>query len=338
MSAKTALFQSAADLPVIRPDRRGYVLNDEWVDGFSDRPELPVKVRRQIAVLAQRYAPDDISDEQRTLFVARSEDRGSDMLRALSEDEADLDEAFAEGLYDSLDEQELARAREQSYPLSIGEVEALTGATARQLRHWEEQGLLRLHSFGAQRRYLRGGVLRAMALVKQEQYVLATLGKVVKEPTHLVKLIGLALRDSGDRDKISAAAREFTTIGKMLDRSVAPRGASSRSRASARLATPVRGVEHSKKATHASAFGTPKQKGKAKPKKGDVHVEPSDKGWRVAVEGVGRARSTHSTQAEAAHAARKLARKNRAELIIHGRDGRIRARNTYGHDPRPPKG
>ena len=34
------------------------------------------------------------------------------------------------------------------------------------------------------------------------------------------------------------------------------------------------------------------------PKKGDVHVVPSDKGWRVEIEGTGGARSTHETQAE----------------------------------------
>ena len=36
------------------------------------------------------------------------------------------------------------------------------------------------------------------------------------------------------------------------------------------------------------------------PKKGDVHVVPSDKGWRVEIEGTGGARSTHKTQVEAA--------------------------------------
>ena len=70
------------------------------------------------------------------------------------------------------------------------------------------------------------------------------------------------------------------------------------------------------------------------PKQGDVHVVSSDKGWRIEVEGTGRARSTHSTQAEAVHAARELARKNKSELLVHGRNGRVRMRNTYGSDPR----
>ena len=74
------------------------------------------------------------------------------------------------------------------------------------------------------------------------------------------------------------------------------------------------------------------------PKNGDVHVIPSEKGWRVKIEGTGGARSTHPTQAEAAKTARRIARENRSELLIHGRNGQVRARNTYGRDPRRTKG
>jgi hypothetical protein len=74
------------------------------------------------------------------------------------------------------------------------------------------------------------------------------------------------------------------------------------------------------------------------PKKGDVHVVPGEKGWRVEVEGASGSHSTHATQTEAAKAARDVARKNQAELLIHGRNGRVRTRNTYGRDPRGTKG
>ena len=56
------------------------------------------------------------------------------------------------------------------------------------------------------------------------------------------------------------------------------------------------------------------------------------------VEGTGGARSTHKTQAEAAQTARRIARQSKAELLIHGRDGKVRDRSTYGHDPRRTKG
>lgn len=72
--------------------------------------------------------------------------------------------------------------------------------------------------------------------------------------------------------------------------------------------------------------------------KGDVHVMPGDKGWRVETEGNARARSTHQTQAKAREAARDIARRNKVELLVHGRNGQIRERNTYGKDPRRTKG
>lgn len=71
--------------------------------------------------------------------------------------------------------------------------------------------------------------------------------------------------------------------------------------------------------------------------KGDVHVVPAENGWRVEI-AAGRARSVHRTQAGAREAAREMARRTRSELFVHGRDGRIRERNTYGPDPRQSKG
>lgn len=46
----------------------------------------------------------------------------------------------------------------------------------------------------------------------------------------------------------------------------------------------------------------------------------------------------YDTQREAIEAASEIARKQRTEVYVHGRDGRIRERNSYGNDPFPPKG
>jgi hypothetical protein len=54
--------------------------------------------------------------------------------------------------------------------------------------------------------------------------------------------------------------------------------------------------------------------------------------------GGGRASSVHDTQAEAIARGRELARNRQSELLIHGRDGRIRERDSHGRDPNPPKG
>ena len=75
------------------------------------------------------------------------------------------------------------------------------------------------------------------------------------------------------------------------------------------------------------------------PRKGDVHVVRQDGGnWAVKVEGNERVSSTHETQAAARNAGRQVARSNRSELLVHGRDGQIRERSSYGRDPRASKG
>lgn len=40
------------------------------------------------------------------------------------------------------------------------------------------------------------------------------------------------------------------------------------------------------------------------------------------------------TQAEAAHRGREVARKDQVELMLHGKDGQIREKDSYGNDTR----
>ena len=68
------------------------------------------------------------------------------------------------------------------------------------------------------------------------------------------------------------------------------------------------------------------------------HVIPNDGRWAVRKAGSTRATSTHATQEEAVSVATEIAKNQRTELYIHGRDGRIRERSSYGRDPHPPKG
>lgn len=72
--------------------------------------------------------------------------------------------------------------------------------------------------------------------------------------------------------------------------------------------------------------------------KKNQHVVPHDGGWAVRGDGNGRATSVHDTQREAIGAARETAIRQGSEMLIHGENGRIRERNTYGNDPHPPKG
>ena len=70
--------------------------------------------------------------------------------------------------------------------------------------------------------------------------------------------------------------------------------------------------------------------------KKNLHVVPHNDGWAVRKEGSKRASSVHDTQKDAITSARLSAIKSRGELVIHGRNGRIRDKDSYGNDPCPP--
>lgn len=72
--------------------------------------------------------------------------------------------------------------------------------------------------------------------------------------------------------------------------------------------------------------------------KRNQHVVPHTNGWAVKGAGAERATSVHPTQAKAITAARDIARNQSSELLVHGRNGQIRERDSFGNDPFPPKG
>jgi hypothetical protein len=76
------------------------------------------------------------------------------------------------------------------------------------------------------------------------------------------------------------------------------------------------------------------------PKQGDVHVvyAKDAKAWRVEVTGNKRASGTHPAKPAAVEQGRRLARRNKSELVVHKQDGKIGDRRSYGHDPFPPRG
>ncbi len=69
------------------------------------------------------------------------------------------------------------------------------------------------------------------------------------------------------------------------------------------------------------------------------HVTPhKEGGWQVKGAGNSRATVRTDTQSEAIKIARDIAINKGSEVVIHGQDGRIREKNSYGNDPFPPKG
>lgn len=55
------------------------------------------------------------------------------------------------------------------------------------------------------------------------------------------------------------------------------------------------------------------------------------------VEGNSKPITRPATQAATIERAIPVAKKNRSEVVIHGRDGKIRDKDSYGNDPMPPR-
>jgi hypothetical protein len=75
----------------------------------------------------------------------------------------------------------------------------------------------------------------------------------------------------------------------------------------------------------------------------DLHVMPHDDGWKIMAPGHDDPLAITRTQEEAIHLATQMQHdrppREGGEVLIHGRDGRIRERNTINRkDPYPPRG
>ena len=68
------------------------------------------------------------------------------------------------------------------------------------------------------------------------------------------------------------------------------------------------------------------------------HVIKHNDGWAVKGEGNSKATVVTRTQEQAIEKARNISRNQESELLIHGKNGKIRDRDSYGNDPYPPKG
>ncbi len=68
------------------------------------------------------------------------------------------------------------------------------------------------------------------------------------------------------------------------------------------------------------------------------HVIKHLDGWQVKGSGNSRATGVFNTQKKAFERAREIAINQKAEVLIHGKDGKIREKKSYGNDPRNIKG
>jgi MerR HTH family regulatory protein len=177
-------------MPLIRADGAGYTYAGERVDGFADRPDLPVQVRVRLARLGERYAPKKLSVAQRELLASPMAERDatrqpSSELDGFQADALDAERAWEEGVYAELSPEQRewvsepssypALAADSHYPLTLGQLHLLSGASERQLRHWTDEELIPAHRAGTHRRYYSAAVARALLLAQMTTQQVATL-------------------------------------------------------------------------------------------------------------------------------------------------------------------
>ena len=68
----------------------------------------------------------------------------------------------------------------------------------------------------------------------------------------------------------------------------------------------------------------------------NVHIVPA-KGWGVKREGNKRNTFIALTKSQAIEIGRKIAKKEKLELVIHNIDGKISDSDSFGNDPFPPR-
>lgn len=68
------------------------------------------------------------------------------------------------------------------------------------------------------------------------------------------------------------------------------------------------------------------------------HITPHADGWAVQRSGSERPSHVFDTQQQAIDKGREISRNQGTELVIHGRNGRIREKDSHGNDPRTVKG
>lgn len=71
----------------------------------------------------------------------------------------------------------------------------------------------------------------------------------------------------------------------------------------------------------------------------NIHVVPNSQGgWSTKQENSQRSSGNFDTQKQAIERAIEIAKNQGKEVAIHGVDGKIRQKNSYGNDPYPPIG
>jgi hypothetical protein len=203
--------------PQLRADRVGYILDGERVEGFADRTDIDPQGRRALAEWAESYTPDALQDEQKRIL--EQPDPGlSDTERqllhgAIKNAEHDMPLTIDLGLRARLDAEQIRAIREpwtvlggprrREYPLNTGEVARITGTSPKQIRTWEESGLLPAYWIAGRRHFFSAALVYAFLLKDLDRHEIRGVGRILSaEPNDLLpEIAAAAIANSGHTDR-----------------------------------------------------------------------------------------------------------------------------------------
>lgn len=181
--------------------RRGYWLDGELQPGFADNPDLADWERLAIARWAEGFTSDTLSPEQERFLAEAPPPSVSPTQAEFAQNQVDLRASYMAALYDSLTDEEREVIHDPSsaprrpgvrYPLTVGDLAAITGATERKIRNWTDEGLLPAFREGNDRRFYSAALIRAFVLQRT--------------PTHTKAVVAAAARgEAGQAFQLLAA-------------------------------------------------------------------------------------------------------------------------------------
>ena len=213
------------------PRRRGYRLDGALQRGFSDNPELSDRQRLLIARWAERFSPRSLTEPQRELLAAAPPPAASLAQREFAENQRELRLPYLAVLFESLGEDQqraiqdpvAAGAASQGYPLTVGELATLSGASERQVRTWADEGLLPSHRRGRDRRFYSAAAIRAFALVRAPGYSKALAAAAARgEVGHHFQLLAATLAHAAAkmpidlRERLAALVEDLASCSRLM--------------------------------------------------------------------------------------------------------------------------
>jgi DNA-binding transcriptional MerR regulator len=194
-------------------DPLGHWLDGVFRAGFDDDPSLPGGFRRRIATWAR--AAGVASNAQREL-LAFPPDR---TVAAAGRRAAKLAGVEGSPIWGLLNEDERRLVRNPgghpqlpgvTYPVSIGELATLTGATNDQLRHWHELGLIRARrTKGGHRQFFADAAMRTFVMRRQMPQSYVTVLRDVQRLEGGSLLAGIALILQDQANEFEPAERDL---------------------------------------------------------------------------------------------------------------------------------